>query len=102
MRSFILSLFLLVMAVAHGEQLDVAVSAKSAILINADTGAILYEKNVDDKAYPASLTKIATCLYALKKNKKGLNEVVSCPHHCLRKMNKSVKVAHYFSVFNFF
>lgn len=94
MRSFILSLFLLVMAVAHGEQLDVTVSAKSAILINADTGAVLYEKNVDDKAYPASLTKIATCLYALKKNKKGLNEVVSCPHHCLRKMNKSVKVAH--------
>ncbi len=94
MRTLFFSFFLLVFVSAKGEQLDVKVSAKSAILMNAETGAILYEKNGDDRAFPASLTKIATCLYAVKKNKKGYRELVSCPHHCLRRMNKSVKLSH--------
>ncbi len=94
MRTLFFSFFLLSFVSANGEQLDVKVSAKSAILMNAETGAILFEKKGDERAYPASLTKIATCLYAVKKNKKGLGELVSCPYHCLRRMNKSVKVAH--------
>jgi len=40
------------------------VGAESAILIDADTGVILYEKNVHAKEYPASTTKILTCLIA--------------------------------------
>ncbi|NGX50371.1 MAG: D-alanyl-D-alanine carboxypeptidase DacF [Chlamydiae bacterium] len=76
------------------DPLRVKVSAKSAILINGESGAILYEKNAHDRANPASLTKIATCLYAVKKYKSDLDDLVSAPHHCLRKMNKSVKVAH--------
>lgn len=39
---------------------------KSAILIDADTGAILYEKNSYDKMYPASITKIMTGLLAVE------------------------------------
>ncbi|MCP5503841.1 MAG: D-alanyl-D-alanine carboxypeptidase [Chlamydiales bacterium] len=94
MRTLFLSLFLLIATQAFSESLDVSVSAKSAILINAETGAVLYEKKADDRAYPASLTKIATCLYSIKKHKKDLSEIVSCPHQCLRRMSKSVKVAH--------
>ena len=94
MQTLFLSFFLLAFAVANGELLDVKVSAKSAILINGDTGAVLYEKKADDKAYPASLTKIATCLYSVKKHKKDLSEIITCPYQCLRRMNKSVKVAH--------
>ncbi|MCQ2493692.1 MAG: D-alanyl-D-alanine carboxypeptidase [Lachnospiraceae bacterium] len=40
------------------------VGAESAILIDADTGVILYEKNVHAKQFPASTTKILTCLIA--------------------------------------
>ena len=40
------------------------VSAESAILIDADTGAILYAKNIHQKEYPASTTKILTTLIA--------------------------------------
>lgn len=40
------------------------VSAESAILIEADTGTILYEKNIHEKQYPASTTKILTTLIA--------------------------------------
>lgn len=45
---------------------DVKVQAASAILINRETGAILYEKNPHRPLYPASITKIATVAYALK------------------------------------
>ncbi len=40
------------------------VSASSAILIEAETGTILYEKNIHAQHYPASTTKILTTLIA--------------------------------------
>lgn len=40
------------------------VTAQSAILMDADTGVILYAKNVHEQLYPASTTKILTCLIA--------------------------------------
>ena len=42
------------------------VTAESAILIDADTGAILFEKNAHEKAYPASTTKILTGLLTIE------------------------------------
>lgn len=94
MWKMILSFCLLAGTYSFSQSLDVSVSAKSAILLNAETGAVLYEKRADERAYPASLTKIATCLYAIKKNQKELTEEIACPHDCLRKMSKSVKEAH--------
>lgn len=40
------------------------VSAQSAVLLEAKTGTILYAKNIHEKAYPASTTKLMTCLLA--------------------------------------
>ena len=40
--------------------------AKSAILIDADTGRVLYEKNGYEKLSIASTTKIMTCIIALE------------------------------------
>lgn len=40
------------------------VSASSAILMEAETGVILYEKNIHAQEYPASTTKILTTLIA--------------------------------------
>lgn len=42
--------------------------AKNALLIDIETREILYEKNSAQRVCPASLTKIATALYALEKN----------------------------------
>jgi D-alanyl-D-alanine carboxypeptidase len=42
------------------------VNAQNAILIDADTGAILYEKNAYDRCYPASTTKILTGLLTVE------------------------------------
>lgn len=40
--------------------------ANAAIVMDAETGNILYEKNANDKKYPASITKIMTCYLALQ------------------------------------
>ena len=41
--------------------------ANSAIIMDAASGQILYEKNAHDKKYPASITKIMTTILALDK-----------------------------------
>ena len=42
------------------------VSAESAIVMEAQTGTILYAKNIDAAEYPASITKIMTALIAIR------------------------------------
>ena len=51
----------------HPELLDGGMLyARSAILIEASTGEVLFEKNADEILYPASTTKILTCYIALQ------------------------------------
>nr|WP_325231316.1 D-alanyl-D-alanine carboxypeptidase family protein [uncultured Oscillibacter sp.] len=45
---------------------DPDVEAKAALLIDQKTGAVLYALNEHDELYPASLTKIMTCLLVLE------------------------------------
>ena len=52
-----------------------ALGAQSAILMELETGTILYSKNMDEKLYPASTTKILTCLLAAEMAE--MNEVVT-------------------------
>lgn len=51
------------------------VSAEGAILMEASTGTILYSKNIHEELYPASTTKILTCLLAME-NCKNLSAQV--------------------------
>ena len=39
---------------------------RGCILINADTGDVLFEKNADERRYPASTTKIMTCILGIE------------------------------------
>ncbi|EZP76022.1 D-alanyl-D-alanine carboxypeptidase [Parageobacillus genomosp. 1] len=50
---------------------ELADDAKAAILIERDTGAILYEKNAHEKLPPASMTKIMTMLLIMEAIDKG-------------------------------
>ncbi len=50
-------------------------SAQSAILMDVDTGSILYAKNIHNRAFPASTTKILTCLVAMEQG--DLDDTVS-------------------------
>ena len=48
--------------------------SESGIVMDVDSGAILYAKNIDDQHYPASITKVMTALVALQNYE--LDEVV--------------------------
>jgi len=52
-----------------------AIGAEGAILMEANTGVILYAKNIDERLYPASTTKLMTCLLAAENLK--IDEVIS-------------------------
>ena len=43
-----------------------SIYSESGIVMDMDSGAILYAKNIDDKHYPASITKVLTALVALE------------------------------------
>ena len=48
-----------------------APSSKSAILIEASTGEILYEKNANERLKPASMTKMMTLLLTFEAIERG-------------------------------
>ncbi len=52
-----------------------AIGAEAAILLEANTGTILYAKNINEELYPASTTKIMTCLLAAENA--GLNDKIT-------------------------
>lgn len=54
------------------------VGAESAILMEAETGTILYAKNIHQREYPASTTKILTTLIATEQC--AMDEMVSFSH----------------------
>lgn len=58
-------------------QLNVNVDATAAVLINAETGAVLFDKNANQQMYPASLTKVATALYVLENVGSNLDHPVT-------------------------
>lgn len=57
------------------------VKAKGAILMDGDTGEVLWEQNADARLYPASMTKIMTMILVLEAVEQGRlslnNEVVA-------------------------
>ncbi|MFZ7104652.1 MAG: D-alanyl-D-alanine carboxypeptidase family protein [Peptococcaceae bacterium] len=69
----IVLLIFLVMFTNSALGAELQVSAQSAILMDADTGKILYSKNPHERRPPASTTKILTAILAIEKGK--LNDV---------------------------
>lgn len=57
---------------------DVSIQADGGIVMDADTGTVLYGKNMDQQYYPASITKILTALIVLERC--DLDEMVSFSH----------------------
>ena len=45
---------------------DIKVNAKAALMIEKNTGKIIYEENAKEKKYPASVTKILTAILVLE------------------------------------
>lgn len=64
---FLLPIFLIPVSAVE----DPDIKAKNVILVDAAHDEVLYQKNADDKAYPASITKIMTALLVMEKLKDG-------------------------------
>ena len=71
--------FLLFMpqSIGTAEAQEISVSAQSAVLISADTSAVLYDKNAEQQLSMASTTKIMTALLALEEAERSDDPVVS-------------------------
>ena len=46
---------------------EISVNAKSALIVETNTGKIIYEKDINEKRYPASVTKILTAIITIEK-----------------------------------
>ncbi len=73
------------------EPLKLKVNAEAAILMNADTGQILYEKNARSLYYPASITKIATAAYTLQKKGGELDHIVTADQESIASISAEAK-----------
>lgn len=60
---------------------DINLDAKSAILIDNRTNKILYEKNINQKMYPASTTKIVTAILTLENS--NLSDKVTASYNAV-------------------
>ncbi|MBQ6263007.1 MAG: D-alanyl-D-alanine carboxypeptidase [Clostridia bacterium] len=62
----IMMIFSLSVCVFAEEELPFDVNAKSAVLMEASTGTVLYSKNADEPLPPASVTKVMTLLLVME------------------------------------
>ena len=68
-----------------------SVAAKAALLVDLNTGRTVYEQDADERIYPASLTKIMTCLLALENG--NLSDVVTVSASALEDLDIDSSVA---------
>ena len=80
---FLIFSFVFILPVS-AEELKLAENAKSAILLEASTGEILFEKNADEKLVPASMTKMMSMLLIIENIENGVlkwNQMVTVSEH---------------------
>lgn len=65
----IFSSFLPSLSVRAYEPTGIEITAKAGLLVSLDTGEFLYENNIDQKVYPASIAKIMTAVLMLESEK---------------------------------
>jgi D-alanyl-D-alanine carboxypeptidase (penicillin-binding protein 5/6) len=82
----------------YGYTFNVNVSAPYVCLMNSQNGKVLYQKNMDKRIYPASVTKIATALYILEECDVDKTLLVTCNADALQVVTEKKKVASNFSL----
>ena len=78
----ILTVFTPLTASAY-EVTGIDISAKAGMLISLDTDEILFEKNINQKVYPASITKIMTAVLMLESKKFDPKAKIKINQACL-------------------
>lgn len=70
-KIYLLLLFFLIPFNVSADELNLAENAKSAIMIEATTGEILYKKNEKERLAPASMTKIMSLILIMENIESG-------------------------------
>lgn len=78
-------------AVLCASSLSVSVDAEAAVLINADTGEVLYAKNAHAPRIPASTTKIGTALFALQTHSHELDMLMTADQDSIGSISKEAQ-----------
>ena len=71
----IIYIILVAFILSGGRVQALSIKSETAVLIDGDTGQVLFEKNMHVKMYPASMTKIMTALIALEQG--SLSDIIS-------------------------
>lgn len=74
-----------------GEHLKFEIKGEAALLMNAQTGTILFEHQARTLHYPASTTKVATALYALKLRGSDLDLAITAEQDSLVSTTQEAK-----------
>lgn len=62
---------MLVFSIIYADAAELELNGKSFILIECDTGKVLYEHNADERLAPASVTKVMTMLLVMEAIERG-------------------------------
>lgn len=65
-----------------------SIDSPSGVLMDLSSGKILYEKNMDEKRYPASLTKILTAIVVLENCK--LDEIATVSYDSVMSLSSRI------------
>lgn len=74
----IAGIFMLLSSVGVLASPNFTIKSDSAILMDAETGQVLFEKNMNKIEYPASITKVMTGLLALENS--NLDDIITMTH----------------------
>lgn len=85
------------------EKPEFDINSEEAVLIDAKTGNVLAQKNMDKQAYPASTTKILTAIIAIEKL--NLNDIITASNSAVMAIpvgysNAGIKAGEKFDVKN--
>lgn len=69
-------------------KLSYKIHSEAGILINAETGQILFEKNAYQPRYPTNISKVATALFAIERNRDLMDMEVIADQECLIAVSK--------------
>lgn len=90
--SFLLCLILTAgIASAANPVPDFSIMPEGAVVMEVSTGQVLYDKNMNEKYLPASITKVMTALIALEQGK--LTDVLTVSEHAVYSVTGSSHIA---------
>lgn len=78
--------------VTENSEADPSVSSEAAVIFNRTNGQVIYSKNAYERLYPASVTKIMTCLVALKYG--DLSQSITVKNEMLANLDPDSSVCH--------